>query len=171
MAISHSYWHLVLKNGNFTLLLTSTGQEWQLRIAMTSTGKEWQYHIVTNIYWWRMAISHYYWHFLVKNGNFTLQLISSGEDWLFHTVTDILWSRLAIITLLLTSSRQECQFHIATDMSVVKNGYFTLLLISTGHRLAISRSYWHLSGQEWQFLTLLLTCHGEEWQIHIASDI
>ena len=30
MAISHCYWHLVVKNGNFTLLLTSSGQEWQL---------------------------------------------------------------------------------------------------------------------------------------------
>ena len=28
MAISHCYWHLVVKNGNFTLLLTSSGQEW-----------------------------------------------------------------------------------------------------------------------------------------------
>ena len=30
MAISHCYWHLVVKNGNFTMLLTSSGQEWQL---------------------------------------------------------------------------------------------------------------------------------------------
>ena len=33
MAISHCYWHLVVKNGNFTLLLTSSGQEWQFHIA------------------------------------------------------------------------------------------------------------------------------------------
>ena len=30
MAISHCYWHLLVKNGNFSLLLTSSGQEWQL---------------------------------------------------------------------------------------------------------------------------------------------
>ena len=30
MAISHCYWHLVVQNGYFTLLLTSSGQEWQL---------------------------------------------------------------------------------------------------------------------------------------------
>ena len=30
MAISHYYWHLVVKNGNFTLLLTSSGEKWQL---------------------------------------------------------------------------------------------------------------------------------------------
>ena len=30
MAIWHCYWHLVVKNDNFTLLLTSIGQEWQL---------------------------------------------------------------------------------------------------------------------------------------------
>ena len=28
MAISHCFWHLVVKNGNFTLLLTCSGQEW-----------------------------------------------------------------------------------------------------------------------------------------------
>ena len=33
MAISHSYWQLVVKNCNFTLLLRSSGQEWQFHIA------------------------------------------------------------------------------------------------------------------------------------------
>ena len=33
MAISHSYRHVVVKNGNFILLLTSSGQEWQLHIV------------------------------------------------------------------------------------------------------------------------------------------
>ena len=30
MAISHCYWHLLVKNDNFTLLPMSSGQEWQL---------------------------------------------------------------------------------------------------------------------------------------------
>ena len=33
MEISHCYWHLVVKNGNFTLLQTSTGQAWKYHIA------------------------------------------------------------------------------------------------------------------------------------------
>ena len=33
MAFSHSYWHVVVKNGNFTLLLRSSGPELQLYIA------------------------------------------------------------------------------------------------------------------------------------------
>ena len=33
MAISHCYWHQVVKNGNFTFVLTSTGQEWQFQKA------------------------------------------------------------------------------------------------------------------------------------------
>ena len=33
LAISHCYWHLVVKNSNCTLLMTSSGQEWQLHIA------------------------------------------------------------------------------------------------------------------------------------------
>ena len=56
--------HLV-KNGNFTLLLTSSGQEWQ-------------FHMSTDIWWSRMAISYFYWHLVVKNGNFTFLLTSSG---------------------------------------------------------------------------------------------
>ena len=49
MAISHCYLHLVVKNGNFTLLLTSSDQEWQFHIVMTSSGQEWQYDIATDI--------------------------------------------------------------------------------------------------------------------------
>ena len=70
------YWHLVVNNGNFTLLLTSTGQEWQ-------------FHIATDIEWSTMAISHCYWHLVDKNGNFTLLLTSSGQEWQFHIATDI----------------------------------------------------------------------------------
>ena len=33
LTISHWYWHLMVKNGNFTLLLTSIGHEWQLHTA------------------------------------------------------------------------------------------------------------------------------------------
>ena len=146
MAISHCYWHLVVKNGNFTLLLTSSGQIWQMNLLgpkdplgtradvpcipvqttwqmnllwpmdpnppvprqrcleylYTILGR-WTYFaqwtpkvteqkcllIATDIKWSRMAISHCYWHLVVKNGNFTLLLISSGQEWQFHTATDI----------------------------------------------------------------------------------
>ena len=60
------YWHLVVQNDNFTLLLTSSGQEWQLA-----------------------DLSPWYWHLVVQNGNFTLLLISSGQEWQFHIATDI----------------------------------------------------------------------------------
>ena len=76
MVISHCYGHIVVKNGNFTLVLTSTDQEWQ-------------FHIATDIYWSRMAISHCYGHIVVKNGNFTLLLTSTGQEWQFHIATDI----------------------------------------------------------------------------------
>ena len=52
----------MVRNGNFTLLLTSSGQEWQFHIATVTL--------------------------LVKNGNFTLLLTSSGEEWQFHITTD-----------------------------------------------------------------------------------
>ena len=74
MAISHCCWHLVVQNGNFTLLLTSSGQEWQ-------------FHIATDVQLSRMAISHCYWHLVVNKGNFTLLLTSSGQEWQFGIST------------------------------------------------------------------------------------
>ena len=44
MAISHVYWHLVIKNGNFTFLLTSSGQEWLFHIVYWHlVSQEWQF--------------------------------------------------------------------------------------------------------------------------------
>ena len=52
-----------MKNGNFTLLLTSSGQEWQILIG-------------TAIHWSRMSISQFYSHL-------------AGQEWQFHIATDI----------------------------------------------------------------------------------
>ena len=76
MAISHCYGNLVVKNGNFILLLTCSGQEWQFQIA-------------NDMQWSTMAILYCYYHVVVKNGNFTLLLTSSGQQWQFHIVTVI----------------------------------------------------------------------------------
>ena len=57
LVMDHCYWCLLVKNGNFTLLLTSSGQEWQ-------------FHIGTG-------------HLAVKNGNFTFLLTSCGQAWQF----------------------------------------------------------------------------------------
>ena len=57
MAISYCYTHLVVKNGRFTfllissgqeLLLTSSGQEWQFQFLLTSRVQEWLSHIATD---------------------------------------------------------------------------------------------------------------------------
>ena len=94
MAISHCYWHLVVKNSNWHIChqiyppLTSSGEEWQmadmpagLPPILSSSGPEWQFHTATDIQWSRMAITHCYWHLVVKNGNFILLLTSSGQKW------------------------------------------------------------------------------------------
>ena len=47
---------------------------------LSSSGQEWQFHIVTDMKWSRMAISHFYWHLVVKNGNFTFLLKSSWSS-------------------------------------------------------------------------------------------
>ena len=49
MAISPSYWHVVVNIANFTLILTSSAQEWQFHIATESSGEEWQFHIPADI--------------------------------------------------------------------------------------------------------------------------
>ena len=129
MAIAHVYRHLVVKNGNFILLLTFSGQEWQ-------------FHMTSDILWSRMAISYVHWHLVAKNGNcthiqtfsgqeweFYIAMTCSGQEWQFHMTSDILWSRMAIshvywhlvakngnCTCIQTLSGQECQFYIATDM-------------------------------------------------------
>ena len=105
MAIWYCYWHLVVNNDNFTLLLISSGQEWP-------------FHILTDIWRSRMAISHCYWHVGDQNGNFTLLLTSSGQEWQLHILTDIWRSTITI---------SHCYWHV-----VVKNSNFTLLLTSSG---------------------------------------
>ena len=50
-------------NGNLTLLLTTSGQEWQ-------------FHIATD-------------NLVVKHGNFTLLKTFNGQEWQFHIATDI----------------------------------------------------------------------------------
>ena len=93
----------MVKISNFTLLLTSSCQEWQ-------------FHIATNILWSRMAISHVYCHLVVKIGNFTLLLTSSGQVMAMLTLLLIqLVVKNGNFTLLLTCSGQEWQFHIVTD--------------------------------------------------------
>ena len=69
MAISHVYLHIVVNIGNFTLLLTCSGQEWQFHI---STGNF--TFLLTSV---------------LKNDNFTFLLTSSGQEWQFHMSTYI----------------------------------------------------------------------------------
>ena len=57
MTISHCYRHLVVIIGNFTLLLTSSGEEWQFLIATDTCGQEQKFHIAADIKWSRMTIS------------------------------------------------------------------------------------------------------------------
>ena len=85
--------HIHLYLGNFTLLLTSSGQEWQFHIAtdvvvkndnftllLTCSGQEWQFHIATDV-----VVKNGKFHIATdvvdKNGNFTLVLTSSGQEW------------------------------------------------------------------------------------------
>ena len=146
MAISHCYWHLVVNNGNFTLLLTSSGQWMAMAIA----------HIQV------MAISYCYWHLVVKN-------------WQFHIAYWHLVVKFGNFTLLLTSSGQDIgngsQFTLAIWHLVVRYGNFTLLLTSSGQQWQFHHSYWYLVVWRMAISHCLLTSSGQEWQFHIATDI
>ena len=147
MAISHCYWHLVVKNGNFTLLLTSSGLKWQFqRMAISHCYWHLSRMAISHCYWHLVVkngnIPHCYWHLVGKNGNFTMLLTSSGQEWQFHIVTDIYWSRMAI---------SHCFWHLVV-------------------RMAILQCYWHLVIKNANY-TLLLISSGQEWQFHIATDI
>ena len=129
--LSHFYWHL-------------SDQEWQFYILLlTSTGQQWQLSIVTDIHWSRMAIFYYYWHLVVNNGS-CLLLTSIGQEWQFN------------LTFLLTSSGQEWQFDIATNIP--------------WSRMAILNLYWHWVVKNGNFI-LLLTSSCQRWLLSIATNI
>ena len=71
----------MVKNGNFTLLLTSSGQEWQFHIATHIPSiQEWQFHIATDMYGHEWQFPHSHAHLMVKNGNFTFLLTFSSKE-------------------------------------------------------------------------------------------
>ena len=43
MAILYCYWHVVVKNGNFSLLLTSIGKNGNCTLLLTSSSQEWHF--------------------------------------------------------------------------------------------------------------------------------
>ena len=78
MAISHCYWHVVVMNGYFTMVLISSGHKLAIfTVLLTSSSQEWQFHIATD------------WLLVVKNGNFSLLLTSHDKEWQLHIATDI----------------------------------------------------------------------------------
>ena len=76
MAIAHIYRHLLVTNGNFILLLTCSGQDWQ-------------FHITRDISWSKMAILYVYSHIVAKDGNCTCLQTFSGHEWQFYIATDM----------------------------------------------------------------------------------
>ena len=156
MANLHSYWHLLVKNGNFTLLLISSSQEWQI-------------YIPTDIYWLRMAFSHCYWHLVVKNGNWQIYLKIFQQIYPPKASWDIYYG--LYLAAILYSARK-----------VGVSSYFWIIQVVNSHLVCYSHvrckpqwqmpshCYWCLVVKNCNF-TLLLTSSGQEWQFHIATAI
>ena len=109
------------------------------------------------------AISHFYWHLVVNNANFTFLLTSCGQEWLFHMSTDIYSSRMAIL---------YCYWHLVVQRMaislwywhvVVNNSNSTYLQTSRGPEWEFSDFYWHLVINNGNFI-LPLTSSGPAWQ-------
>ena len=159
-----------------TLLLTSCGQEWQFHIATDNLVVKNGNFILLLTFWSSgnftatdikfsgIAISHCYWHLVVKNGNFTLLTscwLTSTDIVGRWTISHCYWHLLVKncnFTLLRTSSGQEW-----IPIS-------HLLLTSSGQEWTISHCYWHLVEKMDNF-TLLLTSSGRIWQFDIGTDI
>ena len=105
----------MVKNGNFTLEMTSSGQESQFHIATDmqwsqikviysywTSGQQWQFLMATDMMWSRMAILQWQWNWVVKNVNFTLLLISRDQESQF--------------TYAMSCNGQEWQFFIGNDI-------------------------------------------------------
>ena len=118
MAISHVYLHLVVNIGNFTLLLTCSGQEWQFHMStyISHSGQHWQFHILTDIT--DMTV--------VKNGNFTFTLLLTSSG-LARMAISHCCCHLVVTngTFLLTSSGHQAISHFYLHL-VVNIGNFTL---------------------------------------------
>ena len=100
MAISHFCWQLVVNNGKFTFLLTSSGQQCQFPIS-------------TDIWWSRMAILHFLWHLVVENGFCNVTCLSEDNtNW-------CLYSYLLLAFMLLQYICPYCMCVIYIKMIVV----------------------------------------------------
>ena len=161
IGILHFYWHLVVKNGNFTLLLTSSGQELEFHIATAHLAlKNGDFPLLLTSSGQQMA-------------RFRLLLTSSGQEWKFHISIDIYWSRMAI---------SHCYSLLVHSRMAISHGY------SWFHqwwRMAIWHCYWHLKvmngnstfpctsqvNKNGNFTWSTRHSSSEEWEFHIATDI
>ena len=147
MVILHCYWHLEVKKGNFTLLLTSRGHKCNFILQLISSGQEWQFHMANGPpKWIKNRWLEYCYTKLTRQtyyGQWTqLVLTSSGQDvFKFGRYTPR------------SAGRSTC--HLYWHL-VVKKGNFTLLLTS--------------SCQNCNFIFQLISS-GQEWQFHIATHI
>ena len=154
MAISHCYWHLVVNNGNFTLLLD------------IYTRSKWQFHSTLNLAdeptlaARTPGISEQTWLDIPVHKTWQMNLL-----WLLEPLVqeqrclEYQYKKLGRWTYVRwwtpNVAEQRC-LHTATDIS--------------WSRMAISHCYWYLVVKNGNF-TLLLTSSGQEWQFHIATDI
>ena len=168
--ISHCYWHVVVKNGNLTLLLTDECEFNFTLLQMVKNG-----NLPRNCQLWpRWDVS----------SNFQMQYPNQlstppSFKWSSHwdpnfqvkcSDSDIPphlsdWPRWDVSSNFHWQFRDNCQIYPASFKWSSHSNFQMKCSDSDIHSL-----YWHLIVKHGNF-TLLLTCSGQEWQFHIATDM
>ena len=111
----------MVKNGNFIL-------------EMTSSGQESQFHIATDMQWSQIKVIYSYWHLVVNNGNFSWLPTWCDQEWQFYIGNEIELSRMSISHcywyLVIKKASLHTQCHV-----MVKNGNFSLAMTSSDQEL------------------------------------
>ena len=149
MAISHCYWYLVVKNANFTFLLTSSGH----RMA--------KFHIASKISTIRAHIC----------PGVICNIVVKASFWQVSSLhmkcsTNVRYHPLAGISQMNANPRSDVRWSTQISCQI----YSPAANIEFSG-LAISHSYWHLVGQEMAISHCYWLSSGQEWQFHIPTDI
>ena len=152
MAISHCYWHLVVRNGNFTLLLTSSGQEWQLA------------DIPPNASW-----DIYYGMYLAAILDSQEKVGISCYFWIIRVVNSQYCRVMSDVTPSTPPKHPESSQNIP-HMIIRNFNYQGSYLPGVICNIVVKADLGRSPGRSTPNPPVL-TFSGEEWQFHIATDI
>ena len=168
--ISHilTYWHLhiatVVKNGNFTLLLTSSGQEWQFQLwTRLAIGRSASRSTPPNV-----SLDIYYGMYL------TAILHSSRKMWeiyFYFWIIRVVNCQLALYSHVRGKPHltpPETPMKHPQNMTITNFNYESSYLPGVICNIVVKADLGRSPGT---FFPPVLMSSGQEWQFHIATDM